>query len=182
MEDQNQSEIPPEHRAHTSSTAEKPTTANDEKSNIEDTLININKNMSTMADILQKIYTQRDNTAQPLQGKRPTGNKRPHVGSEVSEHDGESESEASTSQSERKLPRRTTSDDEISLYAGDSEDDLANLQSSAQTSQVANDNGRENNADGISQILDDLAKSFGDDHDDKSPEIQPKLAEIVTKR
>ena len=61
MEDQNQSEILPEHRARTSSTAEKPTTANDEKSNIEDTLVNINKNLSTMADILQKMYTQRDN-------------------------------------------------------------------------------------------------------------------------
>ena len=56
------------------------------------------------------------------------------------------------------------------------------LKSSTQTSQGAGDIARENHADGISQVLDDLAKSLGDDNDDKSPDIQPKLAEIITKR
>ena len=46
----------------------------------------------------------------------------------------------------------------------------------------AGDIARENHADGISQVLDDLAKSLGDDNDDKSLDIQPKLAEIITKR
>ena len=59
---------------------------------------------------------------------------------------------------------------------------MAELKSSTQTSQGAGDIARENHADGISQVLDDLAKSLGDDNDDKSPDIQPKLAEIITKR
>ena len=59
---------------------------------------------------------------------------------------------------------------------------MAELKSSTQTSQGADNIARENHAEGISHILDDLAKSLGDDNDDKSPDIQPKLAEIITKR
>ena len=155
-----------------------------EKPSIDDTLLRMNINMSTMAGILEKIYTHREHAeqqSQPLRGKRPTGNKRPLVVSDVSERDGQSESEMSSSQSDRKRRRRTDSEDELSLYAADSEDDLASLTSSMQTSRVATDNAREN-TDGVSQVLDDLAKSFGDDNGEKSPDIQPKLAEIVTKR
>ena len=114
MDDENQGEISLEGRAHAcSTTAEKPKTSSETQPGIDDTLASINKNMSTMADILQKMYTQRETnvTSQPLRGKRP-----------------------------------------------------------------------KNHADGISQVLDDLAKSLGDDNDDKSLDIQPKLAEIITKR
>ena len=179
-------EISSESRAQTASTAaENPSTATDgEKTSIDDALAKMNKNMSMMADILQKMYNQKDTvqTNQPLQGKCPTGNKRPREGSDDSEHESQSESDTSTIESVKKRRRRTNSDDDISLYAGDSADDVASLKSSFQTSQVANDNGREKHADGISQVLDDLAKSFGDESGDKSPDIQPKLAEIVTKR
>ena len=138
--------------------------------------------MSTMADILHKMYTQRETsvTSQPLRGKRPTGNKRSHAESEDSEQEpGQSESEESTTL-ERKRLRRRYSDDELSLEAGDSENDLAELKSSTQTSQGAGDIARRNHANGISP--DDLAKSLADDNDDKSPDIQPKLVEAITKR
>ena len=172
-------------RAHTgSATAQKLTATSEELPGIDDTLASINKNMSTMTDILQKMFTQRDTsvTSQPLQGKRPTGNKRSHADSEDSEQEpGQSDSEESTTL-ERKRLRRRYSDDELSLEAGDLEDDLAELKSSTRSSQGAGDMARENHADGMSQVLDDLAKSLGGDNDDKSPDLQTKLAEIITKR
>ena len=171
--------------ASRSQMTDQPAATDGEKSNIDEALANLNKNMSAMADILQKMYTQNEHTAPtnlPLQGKRPTGHKRLRVVSEDSEHDSHSESDTSTGQSARKRRRRTTSDDEISIYAGDSADEVASLKSAYQTSQVATDNAGTKHADGISQVLEDLAKSFGDENGDKSPDIQPKLAEIVTKR
>ena len=127
MDDENQGEISLEGRAHTrSTTAEKPTTSSEAQPGIDDTLASINKNMSAMADILQKMYTQRETsvTSQPLRGKRPTGNKRSHAESEDSEQEpSQSESEESTTL-ERKRLRRRYLDDELSLEAGDSENDL----------------------------------------------------------
>ena len=90
MDDENQGEISLEGRAPTrSTTAEKPTTSNEAQPGIDDTLASINKNMSTMADILQKMYTQRETsvTSQPLRGKLSTGNKRSHAESEDSEQE-----------------------------------------------------------------------------------------------
>ena len=127
MDDENQREKSLEGRAHTpSTTAEKPITSSDAQPGIDDTLASINKNMSTMADILQKMYSQRETsvTSQPLRGKRPMGNKRSHAESEDSEQEpGQSESEESTTL-ERKRLRCRYSDDELSLEAGDSENKL----------------------------------------------------------
>ena len=79
-------------RAHTrSTTAEKQMTSSEAQPGIDDTLASINKNMSTMADILQKMYTQRETsvTSQPLRGKRPTGNKRSHTESHAEDSEQE---------------------------------------------------------------------------------------------
>ncbi len=57
--------------------------------------------MSRMADIVQKMYNQSEHTVQtnqPLQGKCPTGNKRPHEGSDDSEHESQLQSDTSTIQ------------------------------------------------------------------------------------
>ncbi|XP_028404044.1 uncharacterized protein LOC114526666 [Dendronephthya gigantea] len=126
-----------------SPTRDNQTTIEGERLNIDDTLVEINKNMSTMASILAKIHTQGESTGQNNSNKPPR-------------------------------------EDELSLYAADSADDLAKLTASMQPQGAGDDGG--GNADGVSQILDDLAKSFGDDTGEKSPDIQPKLAEIITKR
>ena len=127
IDDENQGETSLEGRAHTrSTTAEKPTTSSEAQPGVDDTLASINKNMSTMADILQKMYTQRETsvTSQPLRGKRPTGTKRSRAESEDSEQEpGQSESEESTTLEKKRLRRRYL-DDELSLEAGDSENDL----------------------------------------------------------
>ena len=136
MDNENQEEISLDGRAHTgSATAQKPTATSAEQPGIDDTLASINKNMSTMADILQKMYTQRDSQpgSQPLRGKRPTGNKRSHADSEDSEQElGQSESEESTTLERKRLRRRYSVNPQIwgTLSQGTKRDDvhLYNLQ------------------------------------------------------
>ena len=151
MDDENLGEILNSRAQTSNTTGGGPTASSEEQASIDDTLANINKNMSTMADILQKMYTSA--SSQPLRGKRPRGNKRSRANSDDSEHElGQSESDSSTTQTERKRPRRRCSDDEISLEAGDLENDLAELQSSTQTSQVTCYDAGGNHANGISQF------------------------------
>ena len=72
-------------------------------------------------------------------------------------------------------------DDDISIYAGDSADDDADLNELAATSRNL-DKNVDTQSGCSSKLLDDLAKSLSDEDESTSPNIDPKLAEITMKR
>jgi hypothetical protein len=146
--------------------------------NVHDTLASINNNMGKMASLLEQMCQQNPKVDKPSQGERPTGTKRM---STAHESELESDSETSTIRSRGKRQRRETTDDEISIYAGDSADEEADL--AELTNKGCSDRkARENKPDGQTNILDDLAKSLSDDDEANGPNIEQKLADIATKR
>ena len=97
----------------------------------------------------QHVVKQRnENNSEPFQGERPTGRKRRNATDTESlqgerpkgchkipvNSDSENDSEAGSYSSRGKRPRRDQTDDDISIYAGDSANDDADLNELAATS------------------------------------------------
>ncbi|CAB4033232.1 Hypothetical predicted protein, partial [Paramuricea clavata] len=127
-----------------------------------------------MADLFEILIAEKAN--KPLQGERPTGKKRTAAEREDDAAGGdESESETSSFRSRGKRQRREQSPDAISIHAGESEDDLAQLLGSSEKE-------RENEPDTEAEhLLNDLAKRLSDD-ESTGPNISQKLADIALKR
>ncbi|CAB4004433.1 Hypothetical predicted protein, partial [Paramuricea clavata] len=144
------------------------------KPDIQEALANIDTTMGKMADLFEILIAEKAN--KPLQGERPTGKKRTAAEREDDTAGGdESESETSSFRSRGKRQRREQSPDAISIHAGESEDDLAQLLGSSEKE-------RENEPDTEAEhLLNDLAKGLSDD-ESTGPNISQKLADIALKR
>ena len=149
--------------------------------NVNDTLANINNNMGKMTCLLEQTCTQNAHVDKPLQGERPTGRKRTSTLDNTYESDYGSDSETSTFRSKGKRQRRQQTDDEISIFAGDSADEAADLAELTNTDRL-DSKARENKPEGKAKILDDLAKCLSDEDEAIGPNIEPKLADIALKR
>ena len=117
---------------------------------------------------------QSESDVEPSQDKRPMGRHRTSVVSE-------SESDSDTCSSRGKRPRRAQTDDDISIYAGDSAGEEADLNELAAISNK-DDKKRETQSGGNAKLLDDLAKSLSDEDESTSPNVEPKLADITMQR
>jgi hypothetical protein len=144
------------------------------KPDIQEALANIDTTMGKMADLFEILIAEKAN--KPLQGERPTGKKRTAAEREDDAAGGdESESETSSFRSRGKRQRREQSPDAISIHAGESEDELAQLLGSSEKE-------RENEPDTEAEhLLNDLAKGLSDD-ESTGPNISQKLADIALKR
>ncbi|CAB4036998.1 Hypothetical predicted protein, partial [Paramuricea clavata] len=114
--------------------------------------------MGKMADLFEILVAEKAD--KPSQGERPTG---------------KDESETSSFRSRGKRQRREQSPDAISIHAGESEDELAQLLGSSEKE-------RENEPDTEAEnVLNDLAKGLSDD-ESTGPNISQKLADIALQR
>ena len=90
--------------------------------NVDDTLANINNNMGKIGSLLEQMCTQDAHVDKPLQGKCPMDRNR----MSTLDNTDETDSETSTFRSREKRLHQQT-DDEISIFAGDSADKAADL-------------------------------------------------------
>ena len=91
----------------------------------------------------------------------------------VSEFDTESDCS-----SRGKRPRRAQTDDDISIYAGDSAGEEADLNEVAAIYSKSAKKGKTQSG-GNAKLLDDLAKSLPGEDESTSPNVEPKLADIT---
>ena len=114
---------------------------------------------------------------EPLQGERPTGRNKT---SEVS--DSETDSDDDSDSPQRKRASRPRTEDEISTNAGDSADEKADLIELSATPRKTDKEKRATLSGDNSKLLDDLAKSFSEEDESTSPDVELKLADITMKR
>ena len=130
-------------------------------------LADINKDVGQMASLLAKLCKEEPSI--PLSSHDddcPPGSKRKSTISD------ESDSRSA------KRPRHSSSDDEVSIYASDDDEDLKLL-----TEQVQPDEpkARENDSELNSKLLQDLANTF-EEEDNTGEKIQQQLADVCLKR
>ncbi len=95
----------------------------------------------------------------------------------------ENESDTGTCSSRGKRPRRVQTDDDISIYAGDSAGEEAYLSELAAISSKNDKKGEtQSGGNSNSYYIDDLLKSLSDQDESTSPNVEPKLANITMQR